>query len=146
MKPLLISACLLGTPCRYDGKSKENSDCRAISKHFQLIPICPEVMGGLSTPRPPCERLGNRILCEDGTDRTQEYNKGAEMALNLAMENGALLALLKEKSPSCGKFFRYDGSFQRKLVQGMGVSAELLSKNGILVFSENEIEELIKHQ
>jgi uncharacterized protein YbbK (DUF523 family) len=139
MKPLLISACLLGVPCRYDGKSKGNELCKSLEKHFYLIPICPEVLGGLSTPRLPCERQGSKIICCDGSDRTKEYTDGAHEALKIAKEHNVQYALMKEKSPSCGKEFCYDGSFQKVLIRRMGVTSELLTENGITVFSENEI-------
>ena len=139
---ILVSACLLGTPCRYDGKSKPNPEVQALEEQYELIPICPEVDGGLETPRLPCEVKGDRIIREDGQDFTEPFSKGAKIALMTAQQNNCKAAVLKEKSPSCGKNFRYDGSFQGKLIEGSGFTASLLQENGILVFSENEIEEL----
>ena len=139
---LLVSACLLGVPCRYDGKSKPNPKVQALEEKYELIPICPEVDGGLETPRLPCEMKGNRIIREDGLDLTEPFSKGAEIALMTAKRCNCKAAVLKEKSPSCGKRFRYDGSFQRRLIQGSGLTASLLQENKILVFSEEEIDEL----
>lgn len=136
---VLVSACLLGRPCRYDGKSKPNKAVIALANKYELVPICPEVDGGLSTPRLPCEVLEDRIIREDGIDMTIPFQKGAEIALKAAKENGCKLAVLKEKSPSCGVHFRYDGSFQKILVEKGGITANLLKENGIRVLSENEI-------
>jgi len=143
MKKILVSACLLGTPCRYDGKSKPCGGVLALSKHYELIPVCPEVMGGLPTPRPPAERKGDKVLTENGKDVTKEYLLGAQNALRTAKENGCRIAVLKEKSPSCGKDRIYDGSHTRTLTEGNGTTAELLLKNGITVFGESEINRLL---
>lgn len=136
---LLISACLLGTPCRYDGRSKPCPGIEILSERFDFVPICPEVSGGLSTPRLPCEILKERVIRKDGADMTDFYQKGAEIALKTAKENLCSIALLKEKSPSCGTHFRYDGTFSGALTDKMGLTARLLSENGIRVFSEDEI-------
>ena len=140
---LIISACLLGTPCRYDGKSVKKIDVEPLLKKYNLIPICPEIYGGLSTPRVPSERQCERVVMKDGTDVTEAFNKGAMAALNFAKINGARRALLKAKSPSCGKGRIYDGSFSGALTEGDGVAAELLMASGIEVFSEDEIDKLL---
>jgi len=143
-KNLLISACLLGIPCRYDGKSVPRVAISALSEHFNLIPICPEIYGGLPTPRTPSERLGDRVVMADGSDVTDNFIRGAESAYLLATETNTTLALLKERSPSCGKGKIYDGSFTGKLTDGDGYTAEYLSARGIRIFGESELDELIK--
>ena len=141
---LLISACLLGIPCRYDGKSVKKIDLSLLSEKYNLIPICPEIYGGLPTPRIPSERVGCEVLMKDGTSVTENYMRGAEASLTIALASGARVALLKERSPSCGKGLVYDGSFSGKLTEGNGVTVDLLLKNGIKIFGEGEIEELLK--
>ena len=137
---ILISACLLGTPCRYDGKSKICDKVEELSEKFELIPICPEVMGGLDTPRLPCEIKDGKAIRSDGKDMTRFYQKGANDALALAKKEKCSLAVLKEKSPSCGTHFIYDGTFSKTLIDGKGITAKLLSENGIKVFSEDDID------
>ena len=139
---ILISACLLGRACRYDGKDKNKTDLFRLEGH-NLIPICPEVDGGLPVPRPPAERVSSYIMNKEGKDVTAEYTRGAEIALRTALENDCKIAILKAKSPSCGKGRIYDGSFSKTLIDGNGVTTELLQKNGITVYTEDEID-LIK--
>lgn len=143
-KKLLISACLLGESCRYDGKSKEYKGISQLLSKYELIPICPEVMGGLSIPRPPSEIVGEKVINTEGKDVSENYRLGANESLRLAIENGASAALLKERSPSCGKGQIYDGSFSGKLITGNGIAAELLISSGISVFGESEIDLLLK--
>ena len=142
---LLISACLLGTPCRYDGKSKPlpAETLRRLRERYDLIPVCPEESGGLPTPRAPSERRGVKVISNIGTDVTREYKAGAAYALKRAQEANAEAALLKARSPSCGKGEIYDGTFTKTLIPGNGVTAELLMQNGIVVFTEEDIEKLI---
>ena len=102
MEHLLISACLLGAQCRYDGQSKPVLEMVALSEQFDLVPLCPEQLGGLPTPRTPAERIGDRVITKDGRDVTAEYRRGAEQALHLARLCGCRIVLLKERSPSCG--------------------------------------------
>ena len=138
MKPkLLVSACLLGTPCRYDGKSKRSEAVCALAEAFELIPICPEVLGGLPTPRMASERHGAQVVRKDGQDVTAEYRRGAAVALETARREGVRAAVLKERSPSCGSGEVYDGTFTGALTAGDGVTAELLKANGIAVYGEN---------
>ena len=141
---ILVSACLLGCPCRYDGKSKPHESILALLKEHTLIPICPEQMGGLATPRPPAERKDGGVFTENGGDVTEQYRRGAEEALHLAKLYGCTCAVLKERSPSCGSGQVYDGSFSRTLVAGDGVTAALLKANGITVLGESEVENLWK--
>ena len=145
-KAILVSACLLGTPCRYDGKSKADPRVLSLSEKFDLIPFCPEVSGGLSTPRLPCEICGGRVIRQDGEDLTASYCRGAELALAAYRQNACTAAILKSKSPSCGKGAVYDGTFSRKLINGNVICAALFMKNGIPVYTEEETEELIKEE
>ena len=140
---ILVSACLLGIPCRYDGAGKADP---AIEKLRQgghtLIPVCPEILGGLPTPRPPAERRGDRVMTRDGGDVTVQYRRGAEEALRLCRLLGCEAALLKERSPSCGSGMVYDGTFTGVLTAGEGVTAELLRAQGIPVYGESRVAEL----
>ncbi len=140
MKTILVSACLLGTPCRYDGKSKPSAAVLSLQTEYRMIPICPEVMGGLPTPRTPSEICGTCVKMRDGRDVTDNYRRGAMEALRLALENHADIAILKEKSPSCGRDEVYDGTFTGTLIPGSGICASLLMQNGIRVLTESEIE------
>ena len=136
MKKLLVSACLLGCECRYDGKSQPNEAVLRLRDTYDLIPVCPEQMGGMPTPRVPSERVGDRVLTKDGTDVTDRFLRGAETALHLAKTLGATAAVLKARSPSCGKGAIYDGTFSGTLTKGDGVTSEKLVANGIRVFTE----------
>ena len=138
---MLISHCLCGEPCRYDGLSKGlgGDVLSVLSARYRLVPVCPEVVGGLPTPRPPAERVGDRVLTKAGADVTAAYMCGAQAALALCREEGCARALLKERSPSCGKGEIYDGSFTGTLTARDGVTAELLISEGIRVLGESEI-------
>ena len=137
---ILVSACLLGEPCRYDGQSKPCEAVLRLGERHTLIPICPEVMGGLSTPRSPAEiQPDGRVVNRLGVDVTKQYRAGAEEALRMAKD--CALAILKEKSPSCGKGRVYDGSFTGTLCDGNGICASLLLANGIDVLGETEVQE-----
>ena len=140
-KNILVSACLLGTACRYDGKSKPCERVIALSNTYNLIPICPEVMGGLPTPRVPSEICGDRVMMKDGRDVTENYNRGAKQALEIARQNACTVAILKEKSPSCGSGLIHNGLFDGGLVTGDGITTRLLKKEGIRVLGESEITE-----
>lgn len=140
---LLISACLLGESCRYDGRENRVPVIAALQDRFELIPVCPERLGGLPTPRTPSERVGERVLMRDGRDATEAFRLGAERALSIARGHGCVRALLKERSPSCGSGQIYDGSFSGKIVPGNGVTAELLAQSGIQVYGESRVGELL---
>lgn len=143
---ILISACLMGEKCRYDGKSKPNDAVKLLKEHFELIPVCPEALGGLTVPRTPSEIVGERVLSEDGEDRTEQFIIGAQRALQIAKENGCKYAVMKEKSPSCGSGIIHDGSFSGQLIDGWGIAAKLLRDNGIRVVGESQIDELLRHE
>lgn len=143
MEKILVSACLLGIDCRYDGRSVPREDVIALSEKYCLVPVCPEIYGGLPTPRIPSERVGQGVLMKDGTDVTENYLRGARAAHLLCRQMGIKIAVLKAKSPSCGKGKIYDGSFTGSLTERDGVTAEYLTRVGIKVYTEDEIGELL---
>ncbi|OXS59944.1 hypothetical protein B1A99_10470 [Cohnella sp. CIP 111063] len=143
-KKILVSACLLGHKVRYD-----NGDVPCLGPRFlswyeegRLVSICPEVVGGLPTPRPDAQRQGDRVVTGAGADVTEPFRKGAEAALKLALEHEAELAILKQDSPSCGSLFIYDGTFTDTIVPGEGTTTELLRRNGIKVYGEDQLDEV----
>ena len=141
---ILISACLLGARCRYDGASKPQPWIAALAERHTLVPVCPEQLGGLPTPRPPAERRGDRVVTREGADVTAQYRRGAEEALALCRLLGCGAALLKERSPSCGRGEIYDGTFSGTLTPGDGVTAALLEANGVAVYGESRLRELLE--
>lgn len=138
---LLISACLLGTDCKYNGGNNAlpEEKLAALRERYRLVPVCPERDGGLPTPRLPSERRGDRVLNRAGEDMTEAFCRGAELALEKALAEGCRTALLKERSPSCGSGRIYDGSFTGELIPGDGITAEKLKKSGLTVYGETEI-------
>ena len=142
---LLISMCLLGEPCRYDGKSVplDGTIIEKLKEKYTLVTVCPEQEGGLPTPRITAERQGENVVRRDGVDVTAEYRKGAEVALSLCRRFGISIALMKAKSPSCGAGRIYDGTFSGTLTDGDGVTVSLLSGNGIKIFTENDVNSLL---
>lgn len=140
---VLISACLLGCACRYDGKSKPHPLAQELARRGLAVPVCPEQLGGLPTPRTPSERQGQRVVMQDGRDVTAEYRRGAAEALAVARLYGCRMAVLKERSPSCGHGEVYDGTFTGTLTTGDGVTAELLRENGIAVCGESGLPDLL---
>ena len=138
---ILISACLLGQYCRYDGKMKRYEAVQRLLERpdIHLIPVCPEQAGGLATPRPAAERQGKRVVNREGRDVTAQYRRGAEAALYWAKLFRCTKAILKEKSPSCGHGRIYDGTFSRTLTAGDGVTAELLRGAGIEILGESDL-------
>ena len=135
---ILISACLIGLNCKYNGGNNENNKLVELMKEKDLIPICPEQLGGLKTPRTSAERKQEKVITKEGVDVTKEYQKGAEEVLKLAKKLNIKKAVLKSRSPSCGIDEIYDGTFSHNLVKGDGVTAELLKKNGIEVISSDK--------
>lgn len=144
-EPMLISACFLGLDCKYSGGNNALGDkvIAGLKEKYQLVPVCPESYGGLPSPRLPSERVGERVLAKDGADVTEQYKKGAAAALRLAKLFGCKIALMKERSPSCGHDSIYDGSFTGRVVPGDGVAAELLKQNGVTVCGESDVVRLI---
>ena len=152
---LLVSACLLGQPVRYDGRSKGLPATLhdTLAARYRLIVICPEVAGGLPTPRPPAELQGGdghaalrqtaTVRSAAGEDVSAEFIAGAQLALQLAQQHGCRIALLKANSPSCGNLQVYSGRFDAQLVDGQGVTAALLSAHGISVYNETQLDLLL---
>ena len=138
---ILISACLLGQYCRYDGKTKVYPQVQDLlgRDDIPLIPVCPEQAGGLATPRPAAERQGKRVVTTNGSDVTAQYQRGAEAALYWARLFHCTKAILKEKSPSCGHGQIYDGTFSRTLTVGDGVTAALLRAEGLEIIGESDL-------
>ena len=137
---ILVSACLLGVSCRYDGGANA---CPALLEALRAgghtaVPVCPEVYGGLPTPRPPAERQGCRVTTCTGADVTAAYQKGADTAVRLAALTGCTAAVLKANSPSCGAGSIYDGSFSHRKVAGDGVAAAALRDAGLAVYTEQD--------
>ena len=141
---VLISLCLTGVRCRYDGQGNGCKGLERLTAHCVPIPVCPEQIGGLPTPRIPAERRGSRVVTRDGGDVTEAFCRGAEQTMFLAEQYGARYALLKSRSPSCGCGRIYDGTFSGRIVPGDGVTAALLKSNGVSVFDENHIDALIE--
>ncbi len=158
MKTILMSACLMGDMVRYDGMAKpvDMDIAGRIALNVRIVKLCPEIAGGLPVPRAPAQISGGsgsdvlngnaRVIDENGNDLTANFIKGAEYALSLARKTGAVMAVLKDKSPSCGVSLIYDGSFTSVLVPGCGVTAALLKMNGIEIFSENDLENLLTNK
>ena len=140
---LLVSACLLGENCRYSGGNNYCPAAAALGERYELIPVCPEVLGGLPTPRPCAERVGERVINRAGEDVTAAFRLGAERVLETALAQGITRAVLKERSPSCGSGQIYDGAFTGRVIPGQGVTAELLSDRGVAVYGESRIHELL---
>jgi len=141
-KRVLVSACLLGHNCRYDEVIQKNNEIINLLKDVEIIPVCPEVMGGLDTPRIPSEIKENRVINKKRKDVTEYFINGANYALETYKKCNCDFAILKSKSPSCGKGQIYDGTFKGQLIEGNGIFADMLVKNNIKVFNENEIEEI----
>ena len=144
---ILLSACLAGLPCRYDGGSKPVPELMALALRGEAVLVCPEVLGGLPTPRTPSERQPDgRVLSGEGRDLSDQYRLGAEKALEICKARSCTCAVLKARSPSCGKGEIYDGSFTHTLVSGDGVFAALLRENGVPVLTEEEYLKTIPDQ
>jgi uncharacterized protein YbbK (DUF523 family) len=138
---LLVSACLVGVACAHDGRARPVEAVVALGATHHLVPVCPESVGGLPTPRDAAERsvVDGRVRTEAGLDVTDAYQRGAEHAVALAVATGATAAVLKARSPSCGCHEVYDGSFTRTRVVGEGLTAEALRRAGVEVLSEDDV-------
>lgn len=139
-KSIICSACLLGIACRYDGKSKSGKKVIALFKKEILIPVCPEQLGGLTTPREPAEQKNGKAITCFGKNVTKNFQKGAKEVLKIAKMFDAKKAILKQRSPSCGNGQIYDGTFSKKVIKGDGITARLLKNNGIKVLSEEDLQ------
>lgn len=136
---IMVSACLLGENCKYSGGNNRHEKVLEYIKGHEVISICPEVMGGLPTPRPPAEIVSGEVINRLGVSVDREYRLGAEKALKLAREKQIDLAILQPRSPSCGTKEIYDGTFSGKRIPGMGVTAALLKENGYVVLGADEL-------
>lgn len=140
---ILVSACLLGNNCKYNGGNNYTPDIEKLKEHFEIVAICPECFGGLEIPRPPSEIVGDKVLSKTGKDVTGNYISGAEQCLYIAKESNAPVAVMKERSPSCGCGKIYDGTFTGTTIDGNGIAAQLLLDNEIQVFGESQIDKVI---
>ncbi|MBP1753727.1 MAG: hypothetical protein H6Q59_125 [Firmicutes bacterium] len=142
----LVSACLAGIDCRYDGRDSANEKIRELVQQGKAIPVCPEQLGGLTTPRISCEIVNQsgdkKIINKEGADRTAEFTLGAERTLAIAKALGINRAIMKSKSPSCGCGLIYDGTFTGNLVPGNGMATDLLIRHGIEVCTEKEYQDI----
>lgn len=145
MEKLLISACLIGENCKYSGGNNAlpEEQLRQLKENYELIPVCPEQLGGLPTPRTPAERREEKVITRDGRDVTAEFHAGAERVRQISIDDTIRRALLKSRSPSCGRDRIYDGTFSGTLIRGNGVTAQILLEQGISVYSEEEIHRLV---
>lgn len=141
---ILVSSCLMGLNCRYDGRDNFNQELYNLIKNQDIIVACPEVLGGLDIPRIPCEIKENKVINKLGHDYSQAFELGAFKALEYYLDNKCDFAILKAKSPSCGNEFIYDGNFNHTLIEGQGVCAKLFISNNIQVFNENQIKQIKK--
>lgn len=144
---IAVSSCLLGVACRYDGNGNLNEDIKKLAKKYGVIPICPEQMGGMETPRDPAEIIRNeplKVISNNQKDVTEAFVKGAEEALALVQYFGCEYAILKAKSPSCGSVDVYNGEFDRTLIPGDGITTRLLRAHGITVYNEHNYNELLE--
>ena len=144
MEKILISACLVGDKVRYDGKSQYHPLIKDLLQKYELVPFCPEVEGGLKTPRVPSEIRNDKVINQEGRDVTRQFNEGAELALNICKYPHIKIAILKDGSPSCGSTEIHNGLFDGRMIRGKGVTTKLLEQNGIKVYSEKEIEQLLE--
>lgn len=139
---MIISACLCGCDCKYNGKNNKNESCVELLKRGKAVLVCPEQLGGMTTPRVPSEIIKNdgkiSVISKEGKDVSKEFKKGAKEALKIAKLVDAKVAILKNGSPSCGSKYIYDGTFSNNKIEGKGITAKLFMENGIEVFSEDE--------
>ena len=136
----LVSACLAGEKCRMDGKDKLVTEIQQFVENGEAVAVCPEVLGGLPTPRSPSEKRGDRVVNAAGEDVTEQFRRGAEEAMRICKENGCTMAILKSKSPSCGCGVIHNGQFDGGLVEGNGVFAQILLDAGIKVMTEENLQ------
>ncbi len=141
---IMVSACLLGDNVKYDGTNNYNEELVNFLKDYEIIKICPEVFGGLSTPRDPSEIQGDKVINNKGIDVTEYFIRGANKALDIAIKNNIKVAILKKNSPSCGSNTIYDGTFTHTLTTGDGITSKLLKDYGITILNEKNYKEYLK--
>ncbi len=134
----IVSSCLCGVKSRYDGKVFISEKVKELVDSGKALMVCPEIMGGLEVPRLPCEIIDNKVINSEGEDKTRNFKEGADKVLSLAKKYNIKKAILKEKSPSCGSNYIYDGTFNKNLIKGEGITVKLLRENGIIVISSEE--------
>lgn len=142
---IAVSSCLLGTNCKYNGGNNKNEELIEFLKEVEVVPICPECLGKLPVPRPPSEIYKDKVINNVGIDVTKNFINGATLSLALLIELGIEVAILKEKSPSCGSNYIYDGTFSSTVIGGKGITTKLLEENGIKVFNEFNYKENLKN-
>ena len=143
MHKILISACLLGNNCRYDGGNCFLDEINSLKDKVQFVPVCPEVLGGLTIPRHPSEIVKDKVINIIGEDVSNNYILGSQKALEIYEKEKCLCAIFKQRSPSCGFGQIYDGSFKGKIIEGKGITAKLFLEKGIKIYSENDLDKLI---
>ena len=136
---VVVSACLLGENCKYSGGSNLDLRVREFLQEHEAIPVCPEVLGGLPVPRTPAEIVNGVVTARDGERVDEAFRRGAEIALERAKREGARLAVLQPRSPSCGVKQVYDGTFSGRRIAGMGVFARLLAENGFRLLEPEDL-------
>ena len=136
---IMVSACLLGHKCKYNGGDNNSIKVLAFTEGHEVIPVCPEVAGGLPVPRLSCEIVNGVVIDSEGKSRDKEFRAGAELCLSLAMEKRIDLAILQSRSPSCGVNHIYDGTFTGHLIKGSGIFASLLRENGVTVMDTEDL-------
>lgn len=141
---ILVSACLLGAKVRYDGKTKKEPLAQELLNYYDIIPICPEMDGGLPCPRPASEIKGAAVVTAEGRDVTSYYRQGASLAAAIARSRPLAFAVLKDRSPACGSTKIHDGSFSGRLKEGVGIAAAELQKAGVRVYSEANLPALLE--
>ncbi len=143
MMKYIVSACLVGINCKYDGKNNYSKKIEDLVYKGEAIPVCPEILGGLSTPRVPCEIIKKssetKVINADGVDQTSNFIKGAEATLKIALAVGADSAIFQKRSPSCGVYEIYDGTHSNVLIKGQGITSKLLKENGLKVITEDDL-------
>ena len=141
---ILVSSCLLGDNTKYNGMSNKNDELIKFLKNYEVIKVCPEVMGGLSIPRDPSEIVDGRILTNKGIDVTSYFQSGAKKVLDIVQKEKIKVAIFKKNSPSCGYKTIYDGSFNNKKIKGNGITAALLEQHGIIILNEDNYRDYFK--
>ena len=139
-----VSACLVGKNTKYDGGNNYNEYVLEYLKDKEVVLICPEVFGGLPTPRIPSEQINDKVINSKNEDVTKQFNDGALISLKKLQEENVTVLILKERSPSCGYKKIYDGTFSKTIIDGNGVFASLALKNGFTIYTESDIENIIK--
>jgi uncharacterized protein YbbK (DUF523 family) len=139
-----VSACLVGKNTKYDGGNNYNEYVLEYLKDKEVVLICPEVFGGLPTPRIPSEQINDKVINSNNEDVTKQFVDGAQEALKRLQQQNVNVVILKERSPSCGYKKIYDGTFSKTIIDGNGVFASLALKNGFTIYTENDIENIIK--